>query len=91
MSTLGLLSLVGRLGGGLVGLASRLVLTLPDLEDGKVTPAEAEAIARQVSAEAGDVLHIELNGIDVVGPAAQADLAAGLARILVRAISASRS
>ena len=56
-------------------------------DDGKISPDEAEAIARKLS-DQDDWIQIRVRGVDVVGPDAQADLFAGLARICARANNA---
>lgn len=56
-------------------------------DDGRISPDEAEAIARKLSAE-GDWIRINVQGTDVAGPEAQALLFAGLARICARASNA---
>ena len=56
-------------------------------DDGRISPDEAEAIARKLSAE-GDWIRINVKGTDVAGPEAQALLFAGLARICARANNA---
>lgn len=57
-------------------------------KDGKITADEGEAIARELSAAAGDMLDIRINGRDVVDPDAQADILAGLGRIAARIVAA---
>ena len=56
-------------------------------DDGKISPDEAEAMARKLS-DQEDWIQIRVRGVDVVGPDAQADLFAGLARICARANNA---
>ncbi len=58
-------------------------------DDGIVSPDEAEAIARDVSA-LDDFVKVKIRGVDIVGPDAQADLFAALARIAARAENARR-
>ncbi len=58
-------------------------------DDGQVSPAEAEEIARDLSS-LDDWLTVVVNGTDIVGANAQADLFAGFARIIARAEAARR-
>ncbi len=56
-------------------------------DDGRISPDEAEIIARELSAQ-DDWIQIRVRGVDVAGPEAQALLFAGLARICARANNA---
>tara|TARA_R110000824_G_scaffold1627_7_gene8036 strand:+ start:308 stop:589 length:282 start_codon:yes stop_codon:yes gene_type:complete len=90
MSPFKLAMLLAQVAKNLIGLGSTIWLELqPALADGHVTPAEAEVIARRASDAAGDVLDVRVNGVDIIGPAAQADAAAFLGRVIARAVAAS--
>lgn len=58
--------------------------------DAGESPDRAEALARKLSDEMGDVLQVHVRGVDVVGPDAQADLFAFVARVTVRATRAAQ-
>lgn len=79
----------------------RLALSLPSVigdirdaieehagPDGVVSPAEAETIGRALSESMGDVLRVKVRGTDIVGPNAQADLFAFVARVAANASNA---
>ena len=84
-----MMQIVGRTGGGLVALGSQLVQELgPMLGDETVSLAEVETFCRSMSDESGDILKVYVSGEDIIGKAAQADLAAALGRILARAARA---
>jgi hypothetical protein len=78
------------LGGALARLVGQVAPLFKRRRGQLPTPDEAEAAAREWSAGAGDVLQLHIHGVDVVGPDAQADLAGGVARILVRILRAAR-
>jgi len=59
-------------------------------DTGRADPGDAEAAGRLLSDELGDVLRVRVGGVDIVGPDAQADLFAFLARVSARAHNASR-
>jgi len=84
-----MMQIVGRTGGGLVSLGSQLVQKLgPMLGDEQVSLAEIETFCRKMSDDSGDLLKVYVSGEDIIGIAAQADLAAALGRILARAARA---
>jgi|TARA_S200002703_G_scaffold136502_1_gene125879 hypothetical protein len=59
-------------------------------ESGRVDPGDAEAAGRLLSDELGDVLRVRVGGVDIIGPDAQADLFAFLARVSARAHNTRR-
>ena len=59
-------------------------------ESGRVAPGDAEAAGRLLSDERGDVLRVRVGGVDIIGPDAQADLFAVLARVSARAHNTRR-
>ena len=59
-------------------------------DEGRADPGDAEAAGRLLSDQVGDVLRVRVGGTDVVGPNAQADLFAFLARVAARAHNAQR-
>lgn len=56
--------------------------------DGSITPDEAEQVARDASAEAGDLLKINVKGVDVVDAQAQSDLAGFVGRVTAKIVTA---
>lgn len=70
--------------------ALKLVQRIGDkLSDGDITPDEAEALAREASAELGDLIKVKIKGVDLVDDDAQADLAAFLGRVARNAVTAA--
>lgn len=69
------------------------VLALIDtvVVDEKANVNEAEEAARMLSADLGDVMRITVNGTDIIGKNAQADLFAFLARCSARAYNARKN
>lgn len=88
MSSLAALAAFGRVAAVLPAFLFSVGAKVAEaLEDGRITPAEAETFARQSSAEAGDLVVVKVRGVDIVGPDAQADLAAFVGRVTARLVA----
>lgn len=81
-----ILSALAHLGAALPAHLLQIASAVIKAVEGGVTAEEAEAVAVQVSTEAGD-LKVKVKGQDIVDAEAQAHFAAGFGRVVAKVVS----